>query len=265
MACASIHVGDALPNMVTTDPAGLDTLTIYAGMNENADAFIGIVYPSNADSMIGDIIFDKLNSINVNELKELLEDIGIPADKINDLFAMLPSNVGTVTISKNAPGTDIAGTYIVGAVVIEDGYLPAMDIGALAIMKQSEDVELRWNQETGGYFISSLEVDSFDFTATCYVEGQASDAVVNYRFFGLGQNGIGLTQTPPTAPGVYKQIAYIMEDDIITLPIFRIFAIVDETAQIDVACESIFVGDTAASDGNNQSGRSRYAYDLCRC
>ena len=242
VACESILVGDPLPQMVTTDPAGLDTITIYAGVNDDAEAFVGVVYPGDADSAIGDIIFDSLNGMNVNELRELLISIGIPADTINNLFAMLPSSVGTVTIARSAPDTDIAGVYIVGAMVIEDGYVPAMGIGALAVMKQSEDVELRWNEDIG-YFINSLDVDGVDYTAACFVEGEQSDAVVQYKFFGVGQDGAGFTSTHPTAPGVYTQIAYIIEDDIITLPLFRTYAVVDECADIDVACTSILVGD----------------------
>ena len=242
VACESILVGDALPNMVTTDPAGLDTITIYAGVNDNAEAYIGVVYPGDADSLIGDIIFDKLNGMNVDELRELLENIGIPTETINNLFSMLPQNVGTVTITRSAPDTSVAGVYIVGAMVIEDGYVPAMGLGALAVKKQSEDVELRWNEGIG-YFINSLDVDDVDYSAACYVEGEESDAVVKYKFFGVGQNGADFTSSHPTVPGVYTQIAYIIEDDIITLPIFRTYAVVDECADIDVACESILVGE----------------------
>jgi hypothetical protein len=102
--------------------------------------------------------------------------------------------------------------------VIEDGYVPAMGLGALAVRKQSEDVELRWGEDIG-YFINSLDVEDADYTAACYVEGEESDATVNYKFFGVGQSGAAFTSVHPTEPGVYTQIAYIIEDDIITLPI----------------------------------------------
>lgn len=283
-ASASLHVGNAsmvygedLPaDLITSDPADLNKLVVYVGLDTSAQSFVGIELPNGLlyQAMEQTVTSLYPNGFTLGQLQDVLEalNVAINNDVLTQILANVPAAVMDVKIQLGKAPTE-TGLYLVGAVSVDGNYTTAYDIGSLAIAPQTADVTLSFNEEMPNkYHLLTLGQD-FDFGYTV----SQPYAKVAQSFDGVdfaGNPHHSPTDSFINVPGVYTQTVYVCGGNYYANPIVRMYVVrrADVQLHFDNADDS-FVYDGAPVDltatvtdaqGNKVEG-AKVIYSYANC
>lgn len=104
-----------------------------------------------------------------------------------------------------------AGMYLVTAITSNQNYKTGVGTGTLVVKMRASGASLTWNNDKTTYTTSELE--SSPLGATLMRDGQAAHNQdgVHYRYVGwTATHRLYISSKAPTAPGTYRQTAYIL-------------------------------------------------------
>ena len=209
---------------------------------------VNIDFPARFDALLQEYMPEQFaNGVNVNtfinllnETKVGLENYGYTVDFVDNIIEVLGqmSNLVTITFNnlEDINPSDI-GVFVVGAIVFDPNYLPKANLGVLVIQPAVTVSKMAWNYEDINGIITVPALSKMDMTASV-VSG--IDAVVEYIYFGIGNNGelIKVTDVADITSGIWMQVAYVNEevsaDMNLVLPIARIFVVIPQTVIVEI-------------------------------
>lgn len=142
--------------------------------------------------------FLKIFNIDISSFTELLKVI----NKIPDVFDSTRVAIGS---------PNRAGMYLVTAITSNPNYKTGVGTGTLVVKMRASGASLVWNNDKTTYTTSELE--SSPLGATLMRDGQAAhnQEGVHYRYVGTTDtHRLYISSKAPTAPGTYRQTAYIL-------------------------------------------------------
>ena len=104
-----------------------------------------------------------------------------------------------------------AGMYLVTAITSNPNYKTGVGTGTLVVKMRASGASLTWDNDRTTYVASELE--SSPLGATLMRDGQAASNQegVHYRYVGTTDtHRLYISSKAPTAPGTYRQTAYIL-------------------------------------------------------
>lgn len=248
----SVIYGEDYTINVTTDPAGVDTIKVIAGVDGEAAGFVSIYLTDSIREKLDVNIpiignpYDMLvkateNGVSpaefadvLNKIIELTKDIpGIDLEayqQILDIIAQLPTDNTKIYLEKQPTK---AGIYMVGAITANSNYETAVGVGYLTIAPKVQDVKLVFNQE----FDNKLNTLPFDqmntFVFGGHLEGIEESTGIRTFYAGTSFDGKFHTNTSPILePGIYSETVYVLGGNYFAKPITRIYTIQRQKVEI---------------------------------
>ena len=246
-------------SMVTVNKTDASLAYITAGINVNGDfsedgfsainGSVNIDFPARFDMFLQEYFPEQYtNGLNVdtfinllNQSASVLEGYGYTGDYVDNIVEVLGNMPNLITITFN----DIAeinpsqiGVYLVGAVVCDPNYLPKANMGILVIEPSVSISNMVWNYDDSNRIITVPALSKIDMTAS--IVGEATDAVVEYVYFGIGENGqfVKLTNLEDITSGIWVQMAYVNEEISanmnLVMPIARMFVVVPQNVNVEI-------------------------------
>lgn len=284
IAGETYHVYDGnrvdVASMVSSTPADAEIALVTAGLDVSGDfsenglgaveGVVNIDFPAYIDEILNPVLKDAYtDGISVETVVEALADykdelveIGVSADSIDKLVAMLqsmPSSVRLTFKEQAEANPSSIGAYLVFACVMDPNYQFASDLDVLVIGPKVTEAELAWNYNDTNGVITSPILDSIDLGASAFVDGALSDdytAKVQYLFVGIDESGSIVTKADASGlgNGAYTQLAYIFDevsaDMVYAKPIARAFVVAPQV-----------YGVTFVDGAANPNADQLFAYD----
>lgn len=226
---------------VTTKPEDDFTIfKVYSGLTSNVKGAIYLQLPESILSpevlkkidpfikpLCGKTLTDILNDgMTLGELRALLQKLEKPADDLAELLKLFKIDISSFTellkVINKIPGVfdstrvaigspNRAGMYLVTAITSNPNYKTGVGTGTLVVKMRASGASLTWNNDKTTYTTSELE--SSPLGATLMRDGQAASNQegVHYRYVGTTDtHRLYISSKAPTAPGTYRQTAYIL-------------------------------------------------------
>lgn len=259
IAGETYHVYDGnqvdVSSMVSNTPSDAEVALVTAGLDVSGDfsenglgaveGVVNIDFPAYVDDILRPVLKDAYaDGISVETVvealanyKDKLVEIGVSADSIDKLVAMLQSMPSSVklTFKEQAEASPSSiGAYLVFACTMDPNYQFASDLDVLVIGPKVTEAELAWNYNDSNGVITSPILESIDLGASAFVDGALSDdytAKVQYLFVGIDESGSIVTKNDAfgLGNGAYTQLAYIFDevsaDMVYAKPIARAFVV----------------------------------------
>lgn len=259
IAGETYHVYDGnqvdVSSMVSSTPADAEVALVTAGLDVSGDfsenglgaveGVVNIDFPAYVDEILRPVLKDAYtDGISVETVvealanyKDKLVEIGVSADSIDKLVAMLqsmPSSVKLTFKEQAEANPSSIGAYLVFACTMDPNYQFASDLDVLVIGPKVTEAELAWNYNDSNGVITSPILESIDLGASAFVDGALSDdytAKVQYLFVGIDESGSIVTKNDASGlgNGAYTQLAYIFDevsaDMVYAKPIARAFVV----------------------------------------
>lgn len=240
---AAISAGETLTTQqyVTTNPE--DTFTIfkvYSGVTSSVKGAIYLQLPESILSpealtkidpavklLCGKTLTDIFNDgMTLGELRALLQKLEKPTDDLAKFLKIFNIDISSFTellkVINKIPGVfdstrvaigspNRAGMYLVTAITSNQNYKTGVGTGTLVVKMRASGASLTWNNDKTTYTTSELE--SSPLGATLMRDGQAASNQegVHYRYVGTTDtHRLYISSKAPTAPGTYRQTAYIL-------------------------------------------------------
>lgn len=226
---------------VTTKPEDDFTIfKVYSGVTSSVKGAIYLQLPESILSpealakidpvvklLYGKTLTDILNDgMTLGELRALLQKLEKPTDDLAKFLKIFNIDISSFTellkVVNKIPGVfdstrvaigspNRAGMYLVTAITSNQNYKTGVGTGTLVVKMRASGASLTWNNDKTTYTTSELE--SSPLGATLMRDGQAASNQegVHYRYVGTTDtHRLYISSKAPTAPGTYRQTAYIL-------------------------------------------------------
>lgn len=226
---------------VTTKPEGDFTIfKVYSGVTSNVKGAIYLQLPESILSpealkmidpvvklLYGKTLTDILNDgMTLGELRALLQQLEKPTDDLAKLLKLFNIDISSFTellkVINKIPGVfdstrvaigspNRAGMYLVTAITSNPNYKTGVGTGTLVVKMRASGASLTWNNDKTTY--TTGELASSPLGATLMRDGEAchNQDGVHYRYVGTTDtHRLYISSKAPTAPGTYRQTAYIL-------------------------------------------------------
>lgn len=226
---------------VTTKPEDDFTIfKIYSGVTSSVKGAIYLQLPESILSpealakidpavklLYGKTLTDIFNDgMTLGELRALLQKLEKPTDDLAKLLKLFNIDISSFTellkVINKIPGVfdstrvaigspNRAGMYLVTAITSNPNYKTGVGTGTLVVKMRATGASLTWNNDQTTFTTGELE--SSPLGATLMRDGQAAhnQEGVHYRYVGTTDtHRLYISSKAPTAPGTYRQTAYIL-------------------------------------------------------
>lgn len=226
---------------VTTKPEDDFTIfKIYSGVTSSVKGAVYLQLPESILSpealakidpavklLCGKTLTGILNDgMTLGELRALLQKLEKPTDDLAKFLKIFNIDISSFTellkVINKIPGVfdstrvaigspNRAGMYLVTAITSNQNYKTGVGTGTLVVKMRASGASLTWNNDKTTYTTSELE--SSPLGATLMRDGQAASNQegVHYRYVGTTDtHRLYISSKAPTAPGTYRQTAYIL-------------------------------------------------------
>lgn len=226
---------------VTAKPEDNFTIfKIYSGVTSSVKGAVYLQLPESILSpealakidpavklLYGKTLTDILNDgMTLGELRALLQKLEKPTDDLAKLLKLFNIDISSFTellkVINKIPGVfdstrvaigspNRAGMYLVTAITSNPNYKTGVGTGTLVVKMRASGASLTWDNDQTTYTTSELE--SSPLGATLMRDGQAASNQegVHYRYVGTTDtHRLYISSKAPTAPGTYRQTAYIL-------------------------------------------------------
>lgn len=226
---------------VTTKPEDDFTIfKIYSGVTSSVKGAVYLQLPESILSpealakidpavklLCGKTLTGILNDgMTLGELRALLQKLEKPTDDLAKFLKIFNIDISSFTellkVINKIPGVfdstrvaigspNRAGMYLVTAITSNQNYKTGVGTGTLVVKMRASGASLTWNNDQTTYTTGELE--SSPLGATLMRDGQAASNQegVHYRYVGTTDtHRLYISSKAPTAPGTYRQTAYIL-------------------------------------------------------
>lgn len=226
---------------VTTKPEDDFTIfKVYSGVTSSVKGAVYLQLPESilspealakidpvVKALSGKTLTDILNDgMTLGELRALLQKLEAPTDNLAKFLKLFNIDISSFTellkVINKIPGVfdstrvaigspNRAGMYLVTAITSNPNYKTGVGTGTLVVKMRASGASLTWDNDRTTYTTSELE--SSPLGATLMRDGQAAHNQdgVHYRYVGTTDtHRLYISSKAPTAPGTYRQTAYIL-------------------------------------------------------
>lgn len=226
---------------VTTKPEDDFTIfKVYSGLTSSVKGAVYLQLPESILSpealakidpvvklLYGKTLTDILNDgMTLGELRALLQKLEKPTDDLAKLLKLFKIDISSFTellkVINKIPGVfdstrvaigspNRAGMYLVTAITSNPNYKTGVGTSTLVVKMRASGASLTWNNDQTTYTTGELE--SSPLGATLMRDGEAchNQDGVHYRYVGTTDtHRLYISSKAPTAPGTYRQTAYIL-------------------------------------------------------
>lgn len=226
---------------VTTKPEDDFTIfKVYSGLTSNVKGAIYLQLPESILSpealekinpvvklLYGKTLTDILNDgMTLGELRALLQKLEKPTDDLAKLLKLFNIDISSFTellkVINKIPGVfdstrvaigspNRAGMYLTTAITSNPNYKTGVGTSTLVVKMRATGASLTWNNDQTTF--TTGELASSPLGATLMRDGEAchNQDGVHYRYVGTTDaHRLYISSKAPTAPGTYRQTAYIL-------------------------------------------------------
>lgn len=226
---------------VTTKPEDDFTIfKVYSGVTSSVKGAVYLQLPESilspealakidpvVKALYGKTLTDILNDgMTLGELRALLQKLEKPTEDLAKLLKLFNIDISSFTellkVVNKIPGVfdstrvaigspNRAGMYLVTAITSNPNYKTGVGTGTLVVKMRASGASLTWDNDKTTYTTSELE--SSPLGATLMRDGEAchNQDGVHYRYVGTTDtHRLYISSKAPTAPGTYRQTAYIL-------------------------------------------------------
>ncbi len=226
---------------VTTKPEGDFTIfKVYSGVTSNVKGAIYLQLPESILSpealekidpvvklLCGKTLTDIFNDgMTLGELRALLQQLEKPTDDLAKFLKLFNIDISSFTellkVINKIPGVfdstrvaigspNRAGMYLVTAITSNPNYKTGVGTGTLVVKMRATGASLTWNNDQTTF--TTGELANSPLGATLMRDGEAchNQDGVHYRYVGTTDtHRLYISSKAPTAPGTYRQTAYIL-------------------------------------------------------
>lgn len=226
---------------VTTKPEDDFTIfKVYSGVTSSVKGAVYLQLPESILSpealakidpvvklLCGKTLTDILNDgMTLGELRALLQQLEKPTDDLAKFLKLFNIDISAFTellkVINKIPGVfdstrvavgspNRAGMYLVTAITSNPNYKTGVGTGTLVVKMRASGASLTWNNDRTTY--TTGELAGSPLGATLMRDGQAASNQegVHYRYVGsTDTHRLYISSKAPTAPGTYRQTAYIL-------------------------------------------------------
>lgn len=226
---------------VTTKPEGDFTIfKVYSGVTSNVKGAIYLQLPESILSpealekidpvvklLCGKTLTDILNDgMTIGELRALLQQLEKPTDDLARFLKLFNIDISSFTellkVINKIPGVfdstrvaigspNRAGMYLVTAITSNPNYKTGVGTGTLVVKMRASGASLTWDNDRTTYTTSELESSPLGATLMRGDTPAHNQDGVHYRYVGTTDtHRLYISSKAPTAPGTYRQTAYIL-------------------------------------------------------
>ena len=226
---------------VTTKPEDDFTIfKIYSGVTSSVKGAVYLQLPESILSpealakidpvvklLCGKTLTDILNDgMTLGELRALLQKLEKPTDDLAKLLKIFNIDISSFTellkVINKIPGVfdstrvaigspNRAGMYLVTAITSNQNYKTGVGTGTLVVKMRASGASLTWNNDKTTYTTSELESSPLGATLMRGDTPAHNQDGVHYRYIGTTDtHRLYISSKAPTAPGTYRQTAYIL-------------------------------------------------------
>ena len=226
---------------VTTKPEDDFTIfKVYSGLTSNVKGAIYLQLPESILSpealekinpvvklLYGKTLTDILNDgMTLGELRALLQKLEKPTEDLAKLLKLFNIDISSFTellkVINKIPGVfdstrvaigspNRAGMYLVTAITSNPNYKTGVGTGTLVVKMRASGASLTWDNDRTTYTTSELESSPLGATLMRGDTPAHNQDGVHYRYVGTTDtHRLYISSKAPTAPGTYRQTAYIL-------------------------------------------------------
>ena len=226
---------------VTTKPEGDFTIfKVYSGVTSNVKGAIYLQLPESILSpealakidpavklLCGKTLTDILNDgMTLGELRALLQQLEKPTDDLAKFLKIFNIDISSFTellkVVNKIPGVfdstrvaigspNRAGMYLVTAITSNQNYKTGVGTGTLVVKMRATGASLTWNNDQTTYTTDELASSPLGATLMRGDTPASNQEGVHYRYVGTTDtHRLYISSKAPTAPGTYRQTAYIL-------------------------------------------------------
>lgn len=226
---------------VTTKPEDDFTIfKVYSGVTSNVKGAIYLQLPESILSpealeqidpvvklLYGKTLTDILNDgMTLGELRALLQKLEKPTEDLAKLLKLFNIDISSFTellkVINKIPGVfdstrvaigspNRAGMYLVTAITSNPNYKTGVGTGTLVVKMRASGASLTWNNDKTTYTTGELANSPLGATLMRGDTPAHNQDGVHYRYVGTTDtHRLYISSKAPTAPGTYRQTAYIL-------------------------------------------------------
>lgn len=226
---------------VTTKPEDDFTIfKVYSGVTSNVKGAIYLQLPESILSpealekidpvvklLYGKTLTDILNDgMTLGELRALLQKLEKPTDDLAKLLKLFNIDISSFTellkVINKIPGVfdstrvaigspNRAGMYLVTAITSNPNYKTGVGTGTLVVKMRATGASLTWNNDKTTFTTGELANSPLGATLMRGDTPAHNQDGVHYRYVGTTDtHRLYISSKAPTAPGTYRQTAYIL-------------------------------------------------------
>lgn len=226
---------------VTTKPEdGFTIFKVYSGLTSSVKGAIYLQLPESILSpealeqinpvvklLYGKTLTDILNDgMTLGELRTLLQKLEKPTEDLAKFLKIFNIDISSFTellkVINKIPGVfdstrvaigspNRAGMYLVTAITSNPNYKTGVGTGTLVVKMRATGASLTWNNDKTTYTTSELESSPLGATLMRGDTPAHNQDGVHYRYVGTTDtHRLYISSKAPTAPGTYRQTAYIL-------------------------------------------------------
>ena len=226
---------------VTTKPEDDFTIfKVYSGVTSNVKGAVYLQLPESilspealekidpvVKALYGKTLTDILNDgMTLGELRALLQKLEKPTEDLAKLLKLFNIDISSFTellkVINKIPGVfdstrvaigspNRAGMYLVTAITSNPNYKTGVGTGTLVVKMRATGASLTWNNDKTTYTTSELESSPLGATLMRGDTPAHNQEGVHYRYVGTTDtHRLYISSKAPTAPGTYRQTAYIL-------------------------------------------------------
>ena len=226
---------------VTTKPEDDFTIfKVYSGVTSSVKGAVYLQLPESilspealakidpvVKALYGKTLTDILNDgMTLGELRALLQKLEKPTEDLAKLLKLFNIDISSFTellkVINKIPGVfdstrvaigspNRAGMYLVTAITSNPNYKTGVGTGTLVVKMRASGASLTWNNDKTTYTTSELESSPLGATLMRGDAPAHNQDGVHYRYVGTTDtHRLYISSKAPTAPGTYRQTAYIL-------------------------------------------------------
>lgn len=226
---------------VTTKPEDDFTIfKVYSGLTSSVKGAVYLQLPESilspealakidpvVKALCGKTLTDILNDgMTLGELRALLQKLEAPTDNLAKFLKLFNIDISSFTellkVVNKIPGVfdstrvaigspNRAGMYLVTAITSNPNYKTGVGTGTLVVKMRASGASLVWNNDKTTYTTSELESSPLGATLMRGDTPASNQEGVHYRYVGTTDtHRLYISSKAPTAPGTYRQTAYIL-------------------------------------------------------
>lgn len=226
---------------VTTKPEDNFTIfKVYSGVTSSVKGAVYLQLPESilspealakidpvVKALYGKTLTDILNDgMTLGELRALLQKLEKPTEDLAKFLKIFNIDISSFTellkVINKIPGVfdstrvaigspNRAGMYLVTAITSNPNYKTGVGTGTLVVKMRATGASLVWNNEQTTYTTSELESSPLGATLMRGDTPAHNQDGVHYRYVGTTDtHRLYISSKAPTAPGTYRQTAYIL-------------------------------------------------------